>query len=189
MSLLMFTAHRACPWVGVTACGLICLVLQTDPGRAEEFRLESMGLRAGISANGGRNEFHQAEAFANWNLPWGWDLGKEWHLQSRLDVSAGWLGDSSQNAVVVTLGPTLVLGRARWPVSLEGGFSPTYLSSYTFEYKSFGTHAQFTSHVGLNWDFAAHWRLGYRFQHMSNADMARDNPGLNMHMLALSYVF
>jgi hypothetical protein len=52
-----------------------------------------------------------------------------------------------------------------------------------------GTDIQFTSHVGLNWDFAAHWRLGYRFQHMSNADLSRDNPGLNMHLFALSYVF
>ena len=146
-------------------------------------------MRYGISANQGRGEFHQFEAFGNWNLPWGWDLGPEWHLQSRLDLSAGLLGDSSQNAAIGTFGPTLVLGRARWPVSLEAGFSPTLLSSYKFELKSFGTEIQFTSHVGLNWDFAAHWRLGYRFQHMSNADLSQDNPGLNLHMLALSYVF
>ncbi len=87
------------------------------------------------------------------------------------------------------LGPTLVLGRARWPVSVESGFSPTCLSSHVFESKDLGTDIQFTSHVGLNWDFAAHWRLGYRFQHMSNADLARSNPGLNMHLFALSYLF
>ncbi len=46
---------------------------------------------------------------------------------------------------------------------------------------------QFTSHVGLNWDFAEHWRLGYRFQHISNADLAKPNPGLNMHLVTLSY--
>ena len=173
----------------MTVCGLICLLLRTGSSRAEDFRLESVGVRGGVSANKGRNEFHQGEFFGNWNLPWGWDLGKEWHLQSRLDLSVGWLGDSSQSAAVGTLGPTLVLGRAQWPVSLEGGVSPTLLSSYKFETKSLGTDIQFTSHVGLNWDFAAHWRVGYRFQHMSNADLSRDNPGLNMHMLALSYVF
>jgi hypothetical protein len=41
----------------------------------------------------------------------------------------------------------------------------------------------------LNWDFATHWRLGYRFQHMSNAGLSQPNPGLNMHMFALSYLF
>lgn len=185
----MFTGHRPCSWIGTAACGLICLVLQAGSSRAEDFRLESAGARSGLSANRGRDEFHQVEFFGNWNLPWGWDLGKEWHLQSRLDLSAGWLGDSSQNAVVGTLGPTLVLGRTRWPVSLDGGFSPTYLSSHTFESKDLGTEIQFTSHVGLNWDFAAHWRFSYRFQHMSNADLARENPGLNMNMFAVSYVF
>ncbi|MGO8930244.1 MAG: acyloxyacyl hydrolase [Limisphaerales bacterium] len=175
--------------MGVTGGAIACFFAWAGPGRAEEFRVESVGVRGGISANGARNEFHQAEFFGNWNLPWGWDLGKEWHLQSRLDLSAGWLGDSSHNAAVGSLGPTLVLGRAGWPVSLEGGFSPTLLSSYAFESKSLGTDIQFTSHVGLNWDFAAHWRLGYRFQHMSNADLSTVNPGLNMHMFALSYVF
>jgi hypothetical protein len=176
-------------WMVVTGGVIACCLLWASPGRAEEFRLESVGVRGGFSANGGRDEFHQAEFFGNWNLPWGWNLGKEWHLQSRLDLSVGWLGDSSRNAVVGTLGPTLVLDRAGWPVSLEGGSSPTLLSSYRFESKSLGTDIQFTSHVGLNWDFAPHWRLSYRFQHMSNADLSRDNPGLNMHLFGLSYCF
>jgi hypothetical protein len=175
--------------MGVTGGVIACFLSWAGHSRAEEFGIESVGARGGLSANGGRDEFHQAEFFANWNLPWGWDLGKEWHLQSRMDLSAGWLGDSSQNALVATLGPTLVLDRARWPVSVEGGFSPTYISGYTFESKDLGTHIQFTSHVGLNWDFAAHWRLSYRFQHMSNADLATENPGLNMHLFGLSYCF
>jgi len=175
--------------MGVTGGAVLSLLLWAGTVWGEDFRLESVGARGGLSGNGGRNEFHQAESFANWNLPWGWDLGKEWYLQSRLDVSAGWLGDSSQSAFVGTLGPTLVLDRARWPVSFEGGFSPTYLSSYDFELKDLGTRIQFTSHVGLNWDFAAHWRLTYRFQHMSNADLAQSNPGLNMHIFGLSYCF
>jgi hypothetical protein len=36
---------------------------------------------------------------------------------------------------------------------------------------------QFICHLGLNWDFATHWRLSYRYQHMSNADLALENPG------------
>jgi hypothetical protein len=83
----------------------------------------------------------------------------------------------------------VVLSRGRLPVSLDGGVSPTLLSRSEFGSKDFGTDIQFTSHIGVNWDFAAHWRLGYRFQHMSNADLVPQNRGLNMHMFALSYVF
>jgi hypothetical protein len=151
--------------------------------------LESIGARGGLSASSSGEQFDQAEAFANGDLPWDWDLGKKWRLQSRLDFSLGWLGDSGHNAAVGTVGPSLLLGRERLPVSLEGGVSPTLLSRHEFGSKDFGTEFQFTSHVGLNWDFAAHWRLGYRFQHMSNAGLGAKNPGLNMHLLSLSYVF
>ena len=164
---------------------LLCAVF----GRAEDFRLESVGARGGLSANSSGQAFNQGDLFANWNLPWGWDLGKEWHLQSRLDLSIGWLGDRGNNAAIGTVGPSLVLGHERWPVSMEGGVSPTLLSRTGFGSKEFGTDFQFTTHIGLNWDFAPHWRLGYRFQHMSNAGLASKNPGLNLHFFALSYVF
>ena len=158
-------------------------------GRSDDFSLESVGARGGISANFTGVSFNQAEVFANWDLPWAWDLGKEWHLQSRLDFSAGWLGDHDDNAAIGTVGPTLALGRQRLPVSFETGVSPTLLSQYHFASRNFGTYIQFTSHVGMNWDFAAHWRLGYRLQHMSNAGLGSHNRGLNMHLFGLSYLF
>jgi len=164
-------------------------MLWAAAGRAEGLQLESVGARGGLSASSSGSDFHQAEGFVNFNLPWAWDLGREWHLQSRLDLSAGWLGDSGHDAAIGTVGPSLLLRREPWPVSLEGGVSPTFLSNYEFGAKDFGTYVQFTSHVGLNWDFAPHWRIGYRFQHMSNAGLASKNPGLNMHLFALSYVF
>lgn len=164
---------------------LLCAIV----GRAEDFRLESVGVRGGISSNLTGQSFNQAEVFANWNLPWGWDLGKAWHLQLQLDLSTGWLTDGNDNAFIGTLGPVLLLNRARLPVSLTGGVSPTVISWYDFEPRNFGSFIQFTSYGGLNWDFAAHWRLGYRFQHMSNANLSPHNRGLNMHMFALSYVF
>ena len=175
----MLFSRRAFRWIGISACVLAGLLLRPDAGRAEDgLHLESVGVRGGFSANNDRHNFNQAEIFGNWNLPWSWDLGKEWRLQSRLDLSAGWLGDRTENGALGTLGPSLALGRARWPVSVEGGVSPTLLSRDSFGSKSFGMDFQFTSHAGVNWDFAAHWRLGYRFQHMSNAGFARPNPGL-----------
>ena len=48
---------------------------------------------------------------------------------------------------------------------------------------------QFSNEVGVNWNFAAHWRLSYWFQHMSNAGLAPSNGGLNLHLFGLSYVF
>lgn len=185
----MVFPNRAFRWTRATGWLAASYLLWAAVAQAEEFRPESVGVRGGFSANVSGQTFNQADVFANWNLPWGWDLGKEWHLQSRLDFSIGWLADSGDNAAIGTLGPSLVLSRERWPVSLEAGVSPTLLSKSHFESRDFGTDFQFTSHGGVNWDFATHWRLGYRFQHMSNAGLGSNNRGLNMHLFALSYVF
>jgi hypothetical protein len=133
--------------------------------------------------------FNSAQVYANWNLPWGWDLGKEWRLQSRLDVSAGWLGDGYDNAAIGSAGPSLVVGRQRLPLSVELGSSPTLLSRHEFSTKDLGAYGEFTSHIGLNWDLGRRWRLGYRLEHISNAGQSRHNPGLNLHVFGVSYRF
>ena len=168
---------------------IAALCLATAVGRAEDFRLESAGARYGFSSDDRSDDFKQAEAFLNWNLPWRWDLGSDWDLQSRLDLSAGWLGGDGEDGAIGTVGPSLVLARGGWPLSLEGGLSPTLLSRFVFGPRNFGNNLQFTSHVGLNLDLGPHLRLDYRYQHMSNAGLSSPNPGLNLHFFALSYRF
>ncbi len=185
----MVIPRRAWRWIVATGWLVSVLLPWAGPAQAEGFRLESVGARGGFSSNQSGQEFYQAEAFANWNLPWDWDLGKQWHLQSRLDVSAGWLGEPDKDAAIGSAGPSLALSWERLPLSLEGGVSPTLLSETHFGSKDFGSALQFTSHVGLNWNFAEHWAVGYRFQHMSNAGLSSSNPGLNMHLFGLSYRF
>ncbi len=156
---------------------------------AEGLHLESAGARFGFYQGGADESFHQAEAFLNWNLPFAWELGHSWHLQSRLDASAGWLGDSSANAAIFTAGPSVLLQRNSFPLSLEGGVSPTVLTHTDFPSKDLGFPFQFTSHLGLNFDILSRIRLSYRFQHMSNGGLGPHNPGLNLHLFGLSYLF
>jgi lipid A 3-O-deacylase len=153
------------------------------------FRLESIGVRGGFPANESGKDFNQAELFMDWQLPWWWNLGAQWRLQTRLDLSLGWLGSSTDNAFIGTLGPSLILEKKDSALSLEGGISPTVLSKDDLGAKNFGTKFQFTTHIGLNWDIASRVRLSYRFQHMSNAHLGEHNPGLNLHMLGISYLF
>jgi hypothetical protein len=164
-------------------------LLASIPARADGLSAESAGVRFGFPANLSSAAFNQAEAFSNWNLPWQWDLGREWHLQSRLDSSLGWLGDSRANAAIGSAGFSLRLNWKNFPVSVEAGVSPTFLTRENFGTKNFGDPVQFISHVGVNWDFTSHLRLSYRFQHMSNAGLDKSNPGLNLHLIGISYLF
>jgi Lipid A 3-O-deacylase (PagL) len=155
---------------------------------AQEFRVESIGARLGWSPHSG-TDFYEAEVFVDHSLPWNWDLGRDWRLRTYLDLSAGWLNRSDTDTFIGSLGPGLRIQHERCPVSLDGGVSPTVISTHKFGRLDLGDWFQFTSHVGLNWDIGDHWRVGYRYQHMSNAGISSHNPGLNMQMLAFSFRF
>ena len=151
--------------------------------------MDSAGARFGFNPNGAASHIYQAEAFADWQLPWAWELGRSWGLQSQLEGSVGWLGESRVNAALATVGPNLVAGREKSPVSFDAGISLTGLTRYNFPTKDFGMPLQFTSHAGLNFDISGRVRLSYRFEHMSNGSLSRHNPGLNLHTFGLSYLF
>jgi hypothetical protein len=154
----------------------------------EEFQFHSVGARVGFPAERDSEHFLQTEAFLDYNL-WRWNLNTNWRLQSRVAASAGWLGGRGESAFIGVIGPTLELSRAGIPLAIEGGSSPTYISRYRFGRMDLGTSAQFTTHIGLFWDVTPHWRVGYRYQHMSNAGIREPNPGFNLHILSIGYLF
>jgi lipid A 3-O-deacylase PagL len=173
------------------AAGLLAtfVLLSSNLAESQGLTLESAGVRYGFSARESTANFKQSEAFANWNLPWSWFLFTRWHLQMQLDCSAGWLGGNGEGAAIFTSGPSLMVRRDHVPLFMEFGTSPTIMSRDTFGSKDFGTLFQFTSYGGLDLHLGRHARFGYRYQHMSNAHLAGQNPGLNMHVLQASWQF
>src|SRR5208337_1432903 len=165
------------------------------PGRAQGIRFESAGARFGFAGDSSGEGFHQDEGFVDWSLPWEWNLGRSWLLQSRFDLSVGRLGKSWQNAVEGSAGPVLALGRGKFPLWLEAGSSPTLISRNQFGEpgttgsKNFGEAFQFTSHIGFYANLFSKVRVGYRFQHMSNAGLGSPNPGLNLQLFYVSCLF
>lgn len=156
---------------------------------AADFRWESVGLRYGVSASSFSSLFQQSDAFARMDLPWRWDFCQHWRLQTRLDASAGWLGGSGEDAFICTLGPSVGVKHENFPVEIEVGSSPTLMSREHFGNTDFGIPFQFTSFLGMSVDVGKRWGAGYRFQHMSNAGLGSDNPGLNMHMFSVRFRF
>jgi lipid A 3-O-deacylase len=168
------------------AMGMLCLAPTCQAG---DFKLGAAGFRYGIGGNSSSADFNEGELFADWNLPWRWDLGHDVWLQMRLDSSVGWLGDPAKTGAIVTAGPGIRLGCEHFPLSLEAGSNPTILGEEHFAGKDFGSAIQFTTYCGVSLDLGAHVRLGYRYQHMSNAGLGDNNPGLNLNMFSLSFVF
>jgi hypothetical protein len=151
------------------------------------------GLRGGVSASSFNDPFVQVETFADWDLPdhkpWRFQSSSGYYVRMRLDAAAGWLTGNTASAFVASAGPTFVMGKAGFPVSIEIGSSPTILSRYQFGETDLGVPFQFTSHLGLNVDLGSRVALSYRLQHMSNAGLGDHNPGLDLHCVGIGYRF
>jgi len=172
---------------------LALLLLNAPRSLAEEpamvpITLESAGARCGFPANNEARNLQEAEIFSNYYLPWLWLFGR-FEVQSRLDLTLGWIGGHSENAFEGTIGPSLLFRWHNFPIQLDFGSSPTILSTHEWGALDVGTQFQFTSHAGIDWNITRHIRLGYRFTHMSNAGIKEPNPGINMHMVALGAWF
>ena len=186
--MLRATLHRVqtfSVWV-VLIIGSTCLARAAD---TEHFSLESSGARFAFGATHASRGFRAGEAFLNCNLPVAWEPGPHSLVTIRMDFSAGWLGRDGENASMATVGPTFVYQYRGVPLSLEGGSSSTVLSPHSFADVDLGGPFQFTTHAGLNWNITRRVRVGYRYQHTSNAGLVNHNPGLNLHSFGLSYVF
>ena len=148
-----------------------------------------LGLRSGISDNHNDEDFVQYDGFAIWNLPWSWDLASAGSLTAYIEANAGLLNGGGESALVGSIGPGIYFTGLQDKISIYMGVNPTVISKHTFGDEDLGGPIQFTSHIGIDFNFARHFTIGYRFQHMSNLVFYDSNPGLNLHMIEIGYQF
>ncbi len=56
-------------------------------------------------------------------------------------------------------------------------------------FKDYGGPFQFVTGIGLGYAITKNWLIGYQYEHMSNANMYEQNPGLDTHTLHIEYRF
>ncbi len=151
--------------------------------------LQSLGLRAGISDNRNDEDFTQYEGFGTWNLPWSWNLAPKWTLATYLEANSGLLKGGGESAFVGSIGPGLYFAGFKDKIRILMGVNPTVISKHTFGDEDLGGPFQFTSHIGIDFNFVRPFAVGYRWQHMSNFVFYDANPGLNLHMIEIGYLF
>jgi hypothetical protein len=168
---------------------LLLGIFSPRPGRAEETNWTAVGFRVGISATEQRGDFTQYEVFATYGLPWSWQPASTWALSTRIHFSAGALRGGGETGFIGSVGPNIALSMVGGHILLDGGISPALLSKHEFGQEDFGGPVQFVSHVGISFKLGTNLGVGYRFQHMSNASIYDQNPGLELHVFELSYWF
>jgi len=114
-----------------------------------------------------------------------WPLGRSsapdagWHMTAELHASGGTLTANRKGTWFATVGPVVALRTPGNRVQLHAGLRPTYLNDYRLGVLDVGSHLQFTSHAGIAVRLGRGLWLGYRIEHVSNADVDPANPGLN----------
>lgn len=152
---------------------------------AEPYELTEIGLRVVVEKDSNSFEAELFDLYAGYTTPWNWRLGERWHLDTHLDISAGILNSEGQQALMISAGPTWILGQPRSRYFFRAGVHPSLVSRHRFGNDDIGGAFQVSSHIGVGLRIGKRWQLGYRFQHTSNGDLYDSNPGLDIHMLAL----
>lgn len=136
-----------------------------------------------------------AQVATDWNWQKQWDMGRNWMLTGAWEADIGnWWNDRTTGRTLweVGLTPVLRLNSKHSGFFWEAGIGIHYMSQDRIEDKRvFGNHFNFGDHVGFGWHLGDHgqYELGYRFQHLSNADTKMPNAGINFQQIRLGYNF
>lgn len=151
-------------------------------------RAAALGIRIGVSGETRAGNFTGYDVVGSRRLPWRWGDRAAWSLETNVEGTAGILIGGGQTGFVGSAGPSLTIRRGGVPLYVDGGTAAALISERRFGSKNFGTYIQFISHISLLLQLGP-VSTGYRLQHMSNASIDEDNPGVNLHMLEVRYRF
>jgi len=135
-----------------------------------------------------------------WRWGRGWSLPGGLHLSGYWELSLSyWNGDEGRtgNDALVEGGfaPVFYIHSEAKPLGItpfiEGAVGVHLMSDTELGDKDFDIPFAFGSHAGVGLRFGPkdQIELGYRFQHLSNADLGDPNPGINFHLIRLLYYF
>ncbi len=147
-----------------------------------------IGVRVGVSGQTRAGNFTGYDLVGSLPLPWRWGGDSGWSLETNVEGTAGILIGGGQTGFVGSAGPSLTIRRAGFPLYVDGGTAAALISEHRFGRKNFGTFIQFISHISFLLQLGP-VNTGYRLQHMSNASIDENNPGVNLHMLEVRYRF
>ena len=168
---------------------LLLAVMTLEWQSAEAHNRIELSLLAAVVEMDNHEGFFQYEVLVNYELPLRrqWDSG--WTVRSMLDSAFGTISATGETLVVGSVGPSFSIGKTEGLASLNAGVRGSLLSASQFEAEDFGGNFQFILHAGVKFKLNRNLRIGYRFQHMSNARIYSENPGLDLSVIEIGYGF
>jgi hypothetical protein len=159
--------------------------------------LDSVLLELGM--NEGDEDVERYGAALRWDLGVKWLETGDWYLGTYLEASVtywdGTRGTTGENDLV-DFGLTPILRYQRSPSHGLAPFVELGVGAHAHTEDGIGDRDfdipfAFGTHFGAGARFGdgGRYELVYRFQHLSNAGLGDDNPGINFHVIQLGYHF
>lgn len=169
---------------------VVCL-LWNEAASAFEAVCDDFGARAGISFSDDNDDedFEGFDIFGRWDLPWRWQTASGLTFATRLEATAGVLQGESDSALLLAAAPEFRISGEHCPLGLAIGIGPAFVSEDRYAETDIGGNLQFIAHATLFYVWGDHFELEYRVQHMSNGGIGSPNPGINMHMIGITFSF
>lgn len=149
---------------------------------------DALGFRFGLNAESDL-DLTVSELYLTLGPPWAWDLGDTAKVLLLFETAAGVVNGEGSTAFVLSVTPVVRLAFEDVPFDLVVSSGPAYYSDDTFGTLDIGGQFQFISRFGVDWRIDKNWRVGYRYEHTSNAGIDNPNPGLNFHVLGVACMF
>jgi len=149
---------------------------------------DALGFRFGLDAESDVN-LTISELYLTLGPPWAWELGDTAKVLLLFETAAGVVDGEGSTAFVLSVTPVVRLAFEDVPFDLVVSSGPAYYSDDTFGSLDIGGEFQFISRFGVDWRINENWRIGYRYEHTSNAGLDDTNPGLNFHVLGVACMF
>ena len=143
-----------------------------------------IGVRGGMDAKLVEENYSFAEVYYHKRLPWKKQLAPGVVVYVRLDAGACYYDAASDDSGWLALGGDLVMSLMNGAWELEAGWRPTILFDHELGQDDLGGPIQFSSHLGTS-VYLGDAALSYRYQHISNAKLYDQNPGLDVHMFGV----
>jgi hypothetical protein len=148
---------------------------------------------AGIEIGTGDDSTERVGVTARWDWKKHWSISQNWIASGFWEAGISrWNsgGVNSNDLWDISITPVFRLRSGISPFYLEGAIGAHFLSKTRINNgRALGSSFQFGDHVGFGRNFGDKdcYELGYRFQHISNADLADPNDGINFHQIRLGY--
>ncbi|MFT4560619.1 MAG: lipid A 3-O-deacylase [Gammaproteobacteria bacterium] len=176
---------------------VICAAVLFFSMHANVCAIDAVALELGTAA--GDEDVDRIGVEIRWDWAAQWHTDGDWYLGGYWEIGAAYWDGKKGRTGNDSLGDfhvTPVLRYQRKPTAsvipfVEFGLGPHLHTDDSIGNKNFDIPFAFGSHVGggLRFGNGGRYELLYRFQHLSNASLGDDNPGINFHVLNLGYRF